>query len=239
MGVLGILPFVLFFGTGVLSKQDLNNFLWTVVILAMGGLVLGEAVKTSGLLDVIAEEIADAIEYHSLSLWCTLCIFTFLILVCTTFVSHTVGAIVVIPIVQAVGYVVYPSCPRSFIVFSNTLLRPLLQIQRCHATHKSCQGACLCGCPRLFGGHGLARVRYVIAENLVDVIWSITHLCFGIYSCTGFPNMTAVSVEDSLGNRFVNTSDFLRYAVLASVFSWGIIVTMGYWLITIAVEMER
>ena len=115
MGVLGILPFVLFFGTGILSKQDLNNFLWTVVILAMGGLVLGEAVKTSGLLDVIAEEIADAIEYHSLSLWCTLCIFTFLILVCTTFVSHTVGAIVVIPIVQAVGYVVYPSCPRSFI----------------------------------------------------------------------------------------------------------------------------
>ena len=91
----------------------------------------------------------------------------------------------------------------------------------------------------MFGGHGIARVRYVITENLVDVIWSITHLCFDICSCTGFPNMTAVSVEDSLGNRFVNTSDFLRYAVLASVFSWGIIVTMGYWLLTIAVEMER
>ena len=51
--------------------------------------------------------------------------------------------------------------------------------------------------------------------------------------------MTAVSVEDSLGNRFVNTSDFLRYAVLASIFSWGVIVTMGYWLITIAVEMDQ
>lgn len=103
MGVLGILPFVMFFGTGTLSKQDLNNFLWSVVILAMGGLVLGETVKTSGLLDVFAEKIADAIEYYSLSLWSTLCIFSFLILVCTTFVSHTVGAIVVIPIVQAIG----------------------------------------------------------------------------------------------------------------------------------------
>jgi phosphate transporter len=48
MGVFGIIPFVLFFGTGVLSKDDLNNFLWSVVILAQGGLVLGEAIKSSG-----------------------------------------------------------------------------------------------------------------------------------------------------------------------------------------------
>ena len=56
---------------------------------------------------------------------------------------------------------------------------------------------------------------------------------------SGFPNMTAVSVEDSLGNRFVHTSDFLKYAVPASVFSWIVLVTMGYWLITIAVDMGR
>lgn len=187
MGVLGILPFALFFGTGTLSKQDLNNFLWSVVILAMGGLVLGEAVKTSGLLDVIAENIADGIEYHSLSLWGTLCIFSFLILFCTTFVSHTVGAIVVIPIVQAVGDQMQPVSHAKELVFAAAL---------------ACSAAM--GLP-----------------------------------VSGFPNMTAVSVEDSLGNRFVHTSDFIKYAVPASIFSWGVLVTLGYWLITIATDMDK
>jgi len=186
MGVLGIIPFALFFGTGILSKQDLNNFLWSVVILAMGGLVLGEAVKTSGLLDVMAENIAGVIEYHSLSLWSTFSIFTFLVLVCTTFVSHTVGAIVVIPIVQAVGSQMHPSHAKE-LVFAAAL---------------ACSAAM--GLP-----------------------------------VSGFPNMTAVSVEDNLGNRFVNTNDFLKYAVPASLFSWCVLVSLGYWLITIAADMDN
>jgi phosphate transporter len=40
-GVIAAIPFVLFFGTGVLAKTDLNNFLWPVVILAQGGMALG------------------------------------------------------------------------------------------------------------------------------------------------------------------------------------------------------
>jgi di/tricarboxylate transporter len=39
----------------VLSKDDFNGFLWNVVMLAMGGLALGEAVKSSGLLLTIAQ----------------------------------------------------------------------------------------------------------------------------------------------------------------------------------------
>lgn len=46
---------VAFFGFGVLSKDDFNGFLWNVVMLAMGGLALGEAVKSSGLLLAIAQ----------------------------------------------------------------------------------------------------------------------------------------------------------------------------------------
>lgn len=48
-------PAVAFFGFGVLSKDDFNGFLWNVVMLAMGGLALGEAVKSSGLLLTIAQ----------------------------------------------------------------------------------------------------------------------------------------------------------------------------------------
>ena len=32
------------------AQDDFNSFLWNVVMLAMGGSVLGEAVKSSGLL---------------------------------------------------------------------------------------------------------------------------------------------------------------------------------------------
>lgn len=39
-GVIAAIPFVLFFGTEILSKTDLNNFLWPVVILAQGGMAL-------------------------------------------------------------------------------------------------------------------------------------------------------------------------------------------------------
>ena len=57
MGVLGFVPFALLFGTGILSKEDLNNFLWSVVVLAMGGLVLGEVITLSGLLEVVARSL--------------------------------------------------------------------------------------------------------------------------------------------------------------------------------------
>lgn len=121
MGVLGIIPFVVFFGTHILTKEDLNNFLWSIVLLAMGGLVLGEVIESSGLLDVMAEAIAGFIELHSLSLWSTMCIFTLVILFCTTFISHTVGAIVVLPILQSIGSHMVPTSHAKELVFAGAL----------------------------------------------------------------------------------------------------------------------
>lgn len=70
-------------------------------MLAMGGSALGEAVKSSGLLKAIAHGIQDVIvEWGT---WQVLAIFCALVLVATTFISHTVGAMVILPIVQAVG----------------------------------------------------------------------------------------------------------------------------------------
>eukprot|EP00797_Seminavis_robusta_P037521 Sro994_g229040.2 (634) ;mRNA; f:18227-20128 len=188
MGILGIVPFCMFFGYGILTKEDLNSFLWSVVILAMGGLVLGEAVRTSGLLTVIAERIAVFIECNPQldSLWATMCIFCTLILVCTTFVSHTVGAIVVIPIVQAVGSQMQPVPHDKELVFASAL---------------ACSAAM--GLP-----------------------------------VSGFPNMTAISVEDRLGNRYLTVRDFLQYALPASLLALMVVVTLGYWLVKVAVQID-
>lgn len=101
MGVVAIIPIALFFGTGILTKEDFNNFLWTIIILAAGGLSLGKAVSSSGLLHTIANGITDKVE--GMSLYGVLVVFAALILVIATFISHTVAAMIILPLVQQVG----------------------------------------------------------------------------------------------------------------------------------------
>lgn len=101
MGVIAIIPIVLFFGTGILTKEDFNNFLWTIIILAAGGLCLGKAVTSSGLLHAIAKAITERVEH--LSLYGVLIVFSSLILVIATFISHTVAALIILPLVQQIG----------------------------------------------------------------------------------------------------------------------------------------
>jgi phosphate transporter len=101
MGVIAIIPLVLFFGTGILNKEDFNNFLWTIIILAAGGLCLGKAVTSSGLLHTIAGGITERVEH--LSLYGVLLVFSALILVMATFISHTVAALIILPLVRQIG----------------------------------------------------------------------------------------------------------------------------------------
>ncbi|KAB2579714.1 Plasma membrane phosphate transporter pho87 [Lasiodiplodia theobromae] len=101
MGVVAIIPIVLFFGTGILTKEDFNNFLWTIIILAAGGLALGKAVNSSGLLHTIANSITKGVE--GMSLYGVLVVFAGLILIVATFISHTVAALIVLPLVKEVG----------------------------------------------------------------------------------------------------------------------------------------
>lgn len=101
MGVVAILPIVIFFGIGILSKEDFNNFPWTIIILAAGGLALGKAVKASGLLDTVAAAIT--VRVQGMSLYGVLVVFSTLILVIATFISHTVAALILLPLVHNIG----------------------------------------------------------------------------------------------------------------------------------------
>ncbi|KAI0010067.1 SPX-domain-containing protein [Xylariaceae sp. FL0662B] len=101
MGVIAILPIVLFFGIGILTKEDFNNFPWTIIILAAGGLSLGKAVRSSGLLHMVAESISR--EVGGMDLYGVLIIFSALTLVIATFISHTVAALIILPLVSDIG----------------------------------------------------------------------------------------------------------------------------------------
>jgi phosphate transporter len=101
MGVIAILPIVIFFGIGILTKEDFNNFPWTIIILAAGGLALGKAVKSSGLLHTVAEKITA--EVGGMELYSVLLIVSSLTIVIATFISHTVAALILLPLVADIG----------------------------------------------------------------------------------------------------------------------------------------
>ncbi|KAF2236515.1 SPX domain-containing protein [Viridothelium virens] len=174
MGVIALIPLVLFFGTGILTKEDFNNFLWTIIILAAGGLALGKSVNSSGLLHTIAGEITAKVE--SFSLYGVLVVFAALILVVATFISHTVAALIILPLVQSVGQGMSEPHP-NLLVMGSVLMAS--------------------------GAMGLPT--------------------------SGFPNMTAIMMEDSqTGKRYLRVKDFITRGVPSSIIVFIVITTIGY-----------
>lgn len=118
-GQISIIPFILFFGTGLLNAQDLNNFPWGIVVLAMGGIALGSLVSSSGLLSLIATSLQHRIQDYPI--YAIMMIFGILILVVATFVSHTVLVLIIVPLVKEVGDSL-PQPHPTLLVFTTTLI---------------------------------------------------------------------------------------------------------------------
>lgn len=97
MGVIAIIPIVAFFATGVLKKvcaeyigdidtnphvlkDDFEQFAWTIVFLAMGGIALGKGVTSSGLMVTMDRMIHRLLE--GLSLYTVVLVLSPVVLVC-------------------------------------------------------------------------------------------------------------------------------------------------------------
>lgn len=176
MGIISIIPILLFFGTGVLSTEDFNNFMWTIVILAMGGSTLGKAVSNCGLLYTIAEYIKILIEGKALFL--VVLIFGGGIIIIATFVSHTVAAMILVPLMGEIGQ----------------------QLPEDHS-----------------------RLLIMITALLSSAAMGLP--------TSGFPNVTAISMTDEVGVRYLNVGNFISRGVPASLFCYVIVVTLGYLLL--------
>jgi len=89
------------FGSGMLTEVDFNGLPFHIIFLLGGGTILGKAVESSGLLKDIAVAITDVLPLND-RLLAMLTIFTFAGVV-ATFVSHTVAALILMPIISQVG----------------------------------------------------------------------------------------------------------------------------------------
>ncbi|KAJ3117185.1 low-affinity phosphate transporter [Physocladia obscura] len=168
MGVTALLPIIAFYGTGILSKDDWNQQLWNVVMLAMGGICLGKAVDSSGLLAHITSLITP--HLNGLSAYMCMLVFSLIVLVITSFVSHTVGALIILPVVAEIGAKMPDPQPRMLIILIALV----------------CSGAM--GLP-----------------------------------VSSFPNMNAISQQDSVGVPYISVVDFHKVGLLSSVLAWGTI----------------
>ncbi|KAH7906949.1 SPX domain-containing protein [Hygrophoropsis aurantiaca] len=177
MGIIAIVPVVAFFATGVLKKDDFEQFAWTIVFLAMGGIALGKGVASSGLLATMDKGIHRLLD--GLSLYTVVLVLSPVVLVISTFISHTVASVLLVPIAKEVGQSL-PGDRSNLLIFITALI--------CST------------------GMGMP--------------------------VSGFPNQTAATQEDDLGQVYLTNIDFLKNGVPASIIATLVVATVGFLLMT-------
>lgn len=151
--------------------------MWTIVFLAMGGIALGKGVMSSGLLQTMDMLIRDLV--HGYSLYHVVLILSPVVLVISTFISHTIASVLLVPIAKEVGSKL-PGNHQNLLIFITALI--------CSA------------------GMGMP--------------------------VSGFPNQTAATQEDELGELYLSNVDFLKNGVPASIIATIIVATIGFLLMT-------
>jgi len=101
IGITALIPVICYFGSGYLTVKDFDSLAWNILMLMGGGLSLGYAIQASSLLDIISNQLAELVD--GLSVWVVMLAFSLLVIAIGTFISSTVAAIVVLPIVANVG----------------------------------------------------------------------------------------------------------------------------------------
>ena len=89
------------FGSGMLTEVDFNGLPFHLLFLVGGGNILGKAVESSGLLKDIAVAITSVLPLDS-RIAAMGCIYLFTA-IASTFVSHTVASLIVMPVISQVG----------------------------------------------------------------------------------------------------------------------------------------
>ncbi|CAJ1374249.1 unnamed protein product [Effrenium voratum] len=87
-------------GSGGISRQTFNSYSWHLLFLIGGGSALGLAVRESGLLGLVTDSVRRQL---SSSPWLLVAQLILVIVGATTFVSHTVAALVLMPLVVQLG----------------------------------------------------------------------------------------------------------------------------------------
>lgn len=99
-GMEATIPLIVLFSLGILTKGDFNSLPWDVVILVAGGTVLGSAVQSSRLLDLLSHRLSSMSGGGP---WWTFGVLCTVVAILASFVSHTVSALILLPLFLEIG----------------------------------------------------------------------------------------------------------------------------------------
>lgn len=97
--IIAFIPLCLLPALQCLDKKDIRSFSWEVLWLVSGGISLGISIQNTGLAEWFLSR-ADYSQFDSIYLLIVLCFVTYAV---ANFVSHTVSATIIIPIVVALS----------------------------------------------------------------------------------------------------------------------------------------
>jgi anion transporter len=100
-GITSLIPVVVFFSTGILDSRDFGALRWSTLVLMGGGLALGEAMRLSQLLDILANTISSGLG--GISVWFVLLITLLFEAAVTSVISHTSSAAILFPVIALIG----------------------------------------------------------------------------------------------------------------------------------------
>ena len=97
--MVALIPIVAFFGFGILEKDDFNTLSWHLMFLLAGGSMLGLCAQSSGLLKAVSHVLLGML--HGANAITVIAIVVVGVGIVTTFISHTVAAMVLLPLIGA------------------------------------------------------------------------------------------------------------------------------------------
>lgn len=100
VGMIALIPIVLFYGSGLLSRQDYQQIPWEVLTLVSGGLALGYTIIKSRLLYEISHSLQTLVGNH---FYVAAIAFGLLVWIFSNFVSHTAAAAMIMPVMASIG----------------------------------------------------------------------------------------------------------------------------------------
>ncbi len=103
-GTIALIPVVLFFGFGVLNRNDFRNLPWDILILLGGGISMGKGIEISGL----TKRVLLLIPHTDASILGILAIFCLITIVMSSIMSNTATANLMIPIAMILPYEKFP-----------------------------------------------------------------------------------------------------------------------------------
>lgn len=199
-GIIALIPIVCFFGVGILKKDDFNNLSWHLMFLLAGGNMLGLCAKDSKMLDLLAGSLQERLQ--SQAPYVTLVAILIIVCFITTFVSHTVAAMILLPIIAEIGALMPGNSHPTIGPNATTTLAPGL-----HHRTTSQVGANLE--PANPSGIDITPELLVFLSTLM----CSAAMAFPISS---FPNVNSLLAEDDLGRPYLKARDFLVTGLLVT-----------------------